>query len=189
MRKNWPACYSERIFDRRLLVCVRGIKGVNRKYSKPNTNNTSTFCVIACIHNAGATYTAMRNGLNGWIHWPVNDFVCIDNFLLRRIYSLSVNGIFSKKQEAAIQVPQKLVRRALNSACPKSAQILPIGSIDDRDTDLNRLFSSLLEDLMERLKQELFLSLQGFEFHFALYPTRGILQTALSISSIRARIV
>jgi SM-20-related protein len=42
----------------------------------------------------------------------------------------------------------------------------------DRDTDLNPFFS-LLEDLMECLKQELFLSLQGFEFHFALYPAGG----------------
>jgi len=41
------------------------------------------------------------------------------------------------------------------------------------------VFFELIEELMERLKRELFLSLQGYEFHFALYPPGGFYKSHL----------
>jgi SM-20-related protein len=108
-----------------------------------------------------------------WSQWldtlASQDFVCIDNFF-SDAFLLQLTAFFQEKEVAF--KPAKIGQARIEKRMPEIRSDLTYWLDRDRDTDLNPFFS-LLEDLMERLKQELFLSLQGFEFHFALYPAGG----------------
>lgn len=98
-----------------------------------------------------------------------NDFVLIDDFF--SVDLLVVVREFFQKQETQFR-PAKVGQASLKQRAPEIRSDMTYWLDRQRDVDINDFFI-LMEDIMERLKLEMFLSLQGFEFHFALYPSGG----------------
>ena len=108
-----------------------------------------------------------------WSKWfdtlAENDFVLIDDFL--SVNLLAVVRDFFQKQETQFS-PAKVGQARLEQRVPEIRSDMTYWLDRQRDVEMNDFFL-LMEDIMERLKLDLFLSLQGFEFHFALYPSGG----------------
>ena len=108
-----------------------------------------------------------------WSKWfdtlAENDFVRIDDFL--PVNLLAVVREFFQKQETQFS-PAKVGQARIEQRVPEIRSDMTYWLDRQRDAEMNDFFL-LVEDIMERLKLELFLSLQGFEFHFALYPSGG----------------
>lgn len=98
-----------------------------------------------------------------------NDFVLIDDFF--SVDLLVVVREFFQKQETQFR-PAKVGQASLKQRVPEIRSDMTYWLDRQRDVDINDFFI-LMEDIIERLKSEMFLSLQGFEFHFALYPSGG----------------
>ena len=108
-----------------------------------------------------------------WSKWfytlAKNDFVLIDDFF--PVTLLSVVWDLFQKQETLFR-PAKVGQASAEQRVTEIRSDMTYWLDRQHDVEINEFFL-LVEDIMERLKFELFLSLQGFEFHFALYPPGG----------------
>ena len=107
-----------------------------------------------------------------WSQWldqlATDDFVCIDNFISNPLYE-KIRSYFH----------QQLQKSEFSKAAIGSSQDRQIASsirgdfiywLDQKnDSEISELFE-LLDEAVVQLKQQLFLSLSDYEFHFALYP-------------------
>lgn len=108
-----------------------------------------------------------------WSKWfdtlAENDFVVVDDFLPDLLLTEVLR--FFKDQETEFR-PAKIGQAHLEQRIPEIRSDMTYWLDKQRDQQL-QVFFELIEELMDRLKRELFLSLQGYEFHFALYPPGG----------------
>lgn len=108
-----------------------------------------------------------------WSNWfdtlAENDFVVVDDFLPDVLLKEVLH--FFTEQETEFR-PAKIGQAHLEQRIPEIRSDMTYWLDKQRDQKL-QVFFELIEELMEKLKRELFLSLQGYEFHFALYPPGG----------------
>lgn len=108
-----------------------------------------------------------------WSNWfdtlAENDFVVVDDFLPDVLLKEVLH--FFTEQETEFR-PAKIGQAHLEQRVPEIRSDMTYWLDKQRDQKL-QVFFELIEELMEKLKRELFLSLQGYEFHFALYPPGG----------------
>lgn len=107
-----------------------------------------------------------------WIDWidrlAAHDFVVIDNFLPKDYYSNLKQFMLNAHEEDKFQ-------RAGIGALANNQKEVSIRSdftywIDrKRDEEINYVFD-LFHEMIEKLNRYCYLSLSGFEFHFAHYP-------------------
>ncbi len=108
-----------------------------------------------------------------WSHWfdtlATNDFVYIDGFLSEN-QRIPLIDFFSEKEKNF--QPAKVGQAQIEKRMPEIRSDMTFWLDKERDISI-RYFFDLIEQIIERIKRELFLSLQGYEFHFALYPPGG----------------
>lgn len=96
------------------------------------------------------------------------DYVMIDNFLSRELYQ-KLHAFFKRKEEE-----REFEKAALGDVFSRQV-VSEIRSdftywIDrEKDSEIN-VFFELLEELIQNLNRYCYLSLSGYEFHFAHYP-------------------
>lgn len=98
-----------------------------------------------------------------------NDFVVLDAFLPEEFLQNLTQ--FFRNRESGMQ-PAKVGQASVEKRVPEIRSDMTYWLDRSRDEELN-FFFLLIEEVMERLKHELFLSLQGYEFHMAMYPAGG----------------
>ncbi len=108
-----------------------------------------------------------------WSHWfdtlATNDFVYIDDFLSED-QRIPLIDFFSEAQKNF--QPAKIGHTQMEKRMPEIRSDMTFWLDKERDIRI-RYFFEIIEQFMDRVKMELFLSLQGYEFHFALYPPGG----------------
>ncbi|SMO51371.1 2OG-Fe(II) oxygenase [Fodinibius sediminis] len=97
-----------------------------------------------------------------------NDFVYIDHFTSAPLYR-QIHRYFDR-----LRADHEFSRAAIGTARQRQVETSVRGDFIywlDRDTDgeLAELFY-LLDELVRHIRQQLFLSISDYEFHFALYP-------------------
>ena len=97
------------------------------------------------------------------------DYAIIDNFF--EDDTLKLINTFFKGKELDFQ-PAKVGQASIEKRVPEIRTDLTYWLDRARDESLLPFFVKV-ESVMEELKYGLFLSLQGYEFHFALYPSSG----------------
>lgn len=97
------------------------------------------------------------------------DYAIIDNFF--EDDTLKLINTFFKGKELDFQ-PAKVGQASIEKRVPEIRTDLTYWLDRARDESLLPFFVKV-ESVREELKYGLFLSLQGYEFHFALYPSSG----------------
>jgi SM-20-related protein len=109
-----------------------------------------------------------------WQKWlddlAANDFVYVDNFIPDQHFK-EIQHYFE-----SLRTDSEFSKAAIGNSENRQVESSIRGDFiywlsKERDTPLSEVFA-LLDELVDRLKQYLLLSISDFEFHFALYPAQ-----------------
>jgi SM-20-related protein len=108
---------------------------------------------------------------HGWLdQLAENDFVFVDNFIPDELYQNIKQYFLSLVNE------QEFAKAAIGSSEQRQVESSIRGDFiywldQQKDREVGALFA-LFDEVMQNLRQYLFISLSDYEFHFALYPPK-----------------